>query len=64
MRMEFVEWCDAFVESVDASSALFVPPLIAAPNLSLDFVVGAFDVFLKDEWLAKIKQLSLSTRGL
>lgn len=64
MCVEFVERRDAIIECVDACAALFVPPLIAAPNLPLDLFRVAFDVFFENEGLAEVEELGLSAGGL
>lgn len=58
--MELVQRRDAIVDRVDTSAALFVPPLVASPDLSLQVVVVSLDVLLEHERLSKVQQLSLS----
>lgn len=64
MCVKFIEWRDAFVKGVNAGTALFVPPLIATPNLPLNFIVSAFNIFLKYKRLSEVQKLSLATSSL
>lgn len=55
MRMELVERGYPIFDGVNSSSTLFVPPLIATPDLLLHLVVVTFHVFFKHEGLAEVE---------
>lgn len=62
--MKSVERRDAVIDGEDAGAALFVPPLIASPDLLLDSIVVPLDILLEDKRLTQIEQLSLATSCL
>lgn len=62
--MKLVERSDAVIDGEDTSAALFVPPLVASPDLLLDSVVVTLDILLEDERLTQIEQLSLAASCL
>lgn len=58
--MELVQRRDTVADRIHSCATLFVPPLVASPDLSLQAVVVALDVFLEHERLSKVQQLSLA----
>lgn len=64
VSVKFVDRRYSIVDCENACSALFVPPLIAPPNLLLHHIKIVFHVLLEDKWLTEIQQLGLAAGGL